>query len=126
MKRGIRKIVGGRQHAVGRQPIALVSNQADCSGYKSLGEENLPAANCIRPAETERGIALVSVLLILSLLLMLGVAVTFTTLSDKAITSNFQNVTSGFYAAEAGINTLHRLIRSEKFVTSSLLSDVLS
>ncbi len=120
MKRGIRKIVSGRQHAVGRQPFALVSNQADCSGYKSSGEENLPAANCIRPAETERGIALVSVLLILSLLLMLGVAVTFTTLSDKAITSNFQNVTSGFYAAEAGINTLHRLIRSEKFVTSSL------
>jgi hypothetical protein len=68
----------------------------------------------------ERGIALISVLLIMSLMLMLGVAVTFTSMSDQSITANFKNVTSGFYAAEAGVNGLHRLIRSEKFVISSL------
>jgi hypothetical protein len=68
----------------------------------------------------ESGIALISVLLIMSLMLMLGVAVTFTSLSDKAITANFKNVTSGFYAAEAGVSSMHRAIRSEKFVISSL------
>ena len=67
-----------------------------------------------------RGIALVSVLLIMSLMLMLGVDVTFTSVSDKFITSNFKNVTSGFYAAEAGVNTVHRLIRTDKFVVGSL------
>ncbi len=66
--------------------------------------------------------ALVGVLLIMSLMLMLGLAVTFTAVSDKAITSNFQNLTSGFYAAEAGLNNLHRLLRSDKFITSSLPS----
>jgi hypothetical protein len=68
----------------------------------------------------EKGIALVSVLLIMSLMLMLGMAVIFTSMSDQSITANFKNVTSGFYAAEAGVNGLHRLIRSEKFVISSL------
>ena len=70
--------------------------------------------------ETERGMALVGVLLILSLLLMLGLAVTFTALSDRSITSNFKNLTSGFYAAEAGVNNLHRVLRNDKFVLGSL------
>jgi PilX N-terminal len=71
-------------------------------------------------ADTERGMALVGVLLILSLLLMLGLAVTFTALSDKSITSNFKNLTSGFYAAEAGVNNLHRVLRNDKFLLGSL------
>ncbi|MFY9608724.1 MAG: PilX N-terminal domain-containing pilus assembly protein [Blastocatellia bacterium] len=70
--------------------------------------------------EAERGMALVGVMLILSLLLMLGLAVTFTALSDKSITSNFKNLTSGFYAAEAGINNLHRVLRNDRFVLGSL------
>src|SRR5512138_2634231 len=79
-----------------------------------------------RPARTgsehgdERGMALIAVLLILSLMLMLGLAVTFTSLSDKAITQNFKNLTSGFYAAEAGVNNLHRLLRNDKFIVGSL------
>src|SRR5438105_10183158 len=68
----------------------------------------------------ERGMALIAVLLILSLMLMLGLAVTFTSLSDKAITQNFKNLTSGFYAAEAGVNNLHRLLRNDKFIIGSL------
>ena len=75
-----------------------------------------------RTPEAERGMALVGVMLILSLLLMLGLAVTFTALSDKSITSNFKNLTSGFYAAEAGINNLHRVLRNDKFVLGSLPS----
>src|ERR1700704_1640795 len=68
----------------------------------------------------EQGMALISVMLIMSLMLMLAMAVTFTSLSDKAITSNFKNLTSGFYAAEAGVNNLHRLLRNERFVMASL------
>ncbi|HLG16746.1 MAG TPA: PilX N-terminal domain-containing pilus assembly protein [Blastocatellia bacterium] len=69
---------------------------------------------------TESGMALIGVLLILSLMLMLGLAVTFSSVSDKFITSNYKNITSGFYAAEAGIGNLHRILRSEQFVTGSL------
>src|SRR5215212_11352731 len=71
-------------------------------------------------ADRQRGMALVAVMLIMSLLLMLGLAVTFTSVSDKAITSNFKNLTSGFYAAEAGINNMRRTLRNDKFVLSSL------
>src|SRR5512143_3249110 len=71
-------------------------------------------------ASDERGMALVGVMLIKSLLLMVALAVTFTSLSDKSITSNFKNLTSGFYAAEAGVNNLHRLLRNDKFVMASL------
>ena len=71
-------------------------------------------------AQDERGMALIGVMLIMSLMLMLALAVTFTSLSDKSITSNFKNLTSGFYAAEAGVNNLHRLLRNEKFVMASL------
>jgi hypothetical protein len=68
----------------------------------------------------QRGMALVGVLLIMSLMLMLALAVTFTAVSDSLITANFKNTTAGFYAAEAGINNLHRLIRSKQLVLSSL------
>lgn len=68
----------------------------------------------------ERGMALIGVMLIMSLMLMLALAVTFTSLSDKSITSNFKNLTSGFYAAEAGVNNLHRLLRNDRFVLASL------
>src|SRR5215510_6360400 len=70
--------------------------------------------------DKERGMALLGVMLIMSLMLMLALAVTFTALSDKHITSNFKNLTSGFYAAEAGVNNLHRLLRNERFVMASL------
>lgn len=73
-----------------------------------------------RGRSDESGMALVAVLLIMSLMLMLGLAVTFTSVSDKFITSNFKNVTSGFYAAEAGMNNLHRMIRSDRFLLASL------
>jgi hypothetical protein len=73
-----------------------------------------------RRGSEESGMALVAVLLIMSLMLMLGLAVTFTSVSDSAITSNFKNLTSGFYAAEAGIGNLHRMIKSDKFVLASL------
>ena len=72
------------------------------------------------PGGNERGIALISVLLIMSLLLMLGLAVTFTSVSDKFITSNYKNMMSGFYAAEAGVNNLNRVLRTDEFVLASI------
>ncbi|HKV38525.1 MAG TPA: pilus assembly PilX N-terminal domain-containing protein, partial [Blastocatellia bacterium] len=78
------------------------------------------AATVFGPAETERGMALVTVMLVMSLMLMLGLAVTFTALSDNSVTSNFKNETKGFYAAEAGVHDLHRLIHSDQFVLGSL------
>lgn len=71
-------------------------------------------------ASGERGMALIGVMLIMSLMLMLALAVTFTSLSDKSITSNFKNLTAGFYAAEAGVSNVHRLLRNEKLVMASL------
>src|SRR5262245_4463213 len=88
------------------------SNKASRSG---MTRNQLVAA-----ADSERGMALVGVMLIMSLMLMLALAVTFTALSDKSITSNFKNLTSGFYAAEAGVNNLHRLLRNDRFVLASL------
>lgn len=68
----------------------------------------------------ERGMALVGVMLIMSLMVMLALAVTFTAVSDQSITSNFKSNTKGFYAAEAGINNSHRAIHSSQFVLASL------
>src|SRR5437016_3709364 len=83
---------------------------------RMAGSEFAPALQ----ADDERGMALIGVMLIMSLMLMLALAVTFTALSDKSITSNFKNLTSGFYAAEAGVSNLHRLLRNDKFVMGSL------
>jgi hypothetical protein len=90
-------------------------NRTTVAGKRKL--ERFLAASA---SANERGMALIGVLLIMSLVLMLGLAVTFTALSDKSITSNFKNLTSGFYAAEAGVNNLHRLLRNDKFITGSL------
>lgn len=70
--------------------------------------------------DSERGMALIGVMLIMSLMLMLALSVTFTALSDHAITGNFRNTTAGFYAAEAGVHNLHRLIRSKDFIVQSM------
>ncbi|MGH9822936.1 MAG: PilX N-terminal domain-containing pilus assembly protein, partial [Blastocatellia bacterium] len=68
----------------------------------------------------ERGVALITVLLVMSLMLMLSLAVTFTALSDNSVTSNFKNSTKGFYAAEAGIHNIHRLLGSDQFILGSI------
>src|SRR5215831_18981697 len=92
-------------------------NHHEMESMSKVTVNNLTTTNL---ATSERGMALIGVLLIMSLLLMLALAVTFTSLSDKSITSNFKNLTSGFYAAEAGVNNLHRLLRNDKFIVGSL------
>jgi hypothetical protein len=68
----------------------------------------------------EQGMALVGVMLVMSLMVMLALAVSFTALSDNSITSNFKNTTKGFYAAEAGIHNLQRVLNSNQFLVASL------
>src|SRR5262249_56511637 len=68
----------------------------------------------------ERGMALIGVMLVMSLMVMLALAVTFTALSDHSVTSNFRNGASGFYAAEAGINNVHRLIHGDQIALKSI------
>src|SRR5262245_21033683 len=92
-------------------------NHHEMESMSKVTVNNLTTTNL---ATSERGMALIGVLLIMSLLLMLALAVTFTSLSDKSITSNFKNLTSDFYAAEAGVNNLHRLLRNDKFIMGSL------
>ncbi|HSE38553.1 MAG TPA: PilX N-terminal domain-containing pilus assembly protein [Blastocatellia bacterium] len=97
---------------------AMLKRGRYCGGrWMRLAASDVISAN---RAEDQRGMALIGVMLIMSLLLMLALAVTFTSLSDKSITSNFKNLTSGFYAAEAGVNNLHRLLRNDKFILASL------
>src|SRR4029453_13058782 len=92
-------------------------NQHEMESISKVAANDVTTADLAR---SERGMALIGVLLILSLLLMLALAVTFTSLSDKSITSNFKNLTSGFYAAEAGVNNLHRLLRNDRFIMASI------
>src|SRR5215471_18576609 len=106
----------------GNESIDKLSREGFDAGRSKLPARTSEGAvnSRARSLEGQRGMALITVLLIMSLLLMLGLAVTFTSVSDKAITSNFKNLTSGFYAAEAGVNNLHRLLRNDKFIMGSL------
>jgi hypothetical protein len=100
--------------------VERVAIDSGAVALKRLRRRLEGTASWAERAPDERGMALVGVLLIMSLMLMLGLAVTFTAVSDKAITANFQNLTSGFYAAEAGLNNLHRVLRTDKFILSSI------
>src|ERR1044072_1477127 len=104
--------------AEGRRMRGKYNSVRGVEARGSLSNANVESGD-VRRLNDERGMTLVAVMLIMSLMLMLGLAVTFTSVSDKAITSNFKNLTSGFYAAEAGINNLHRLLRNDKCVLSS-------
>lgn len=99
---------------------AVLTLSLKTRGERASGKPCEQPAGELNRRSDEAGVALVAVLLIMSLLLMLGLAVTFSSVSDKFVTSNFKNVTSGFYAAEAGIQNLHRMLRSDRFVLASL------
>jgi hypothetical protein len=52
----------------------------------------------------QAGIALITVLLILSLLMVMAVSLTTSIISDTTLRGAFARVTTGFYAAESGVN----------------------
>src|SRR5215470_5763985 len=87
---------------------------------KRLKSSRCSAADCGRRPGGERGMALIGVMLLMSLMVMLALAVTFTALSDHSVTSNFRNGTSGFYAAEAGINVIHRILHGDQLAQRSI------
>ena len=63
-----------------------------------------------RPIRSERGVALVIVLLVVVLLSALGLALALLTSTDRSIAAGYQWSAETFYVAESGIErTLHEL-----------------
>jgi len=52
----------------------------------------------------QAGVALITVLLVLSLIMVMAVSLTTSVLSDTTLRGAFARVTTGFYAAESGVN----------------------
>ena len=72
--------------------------------------------------ETQRGIALILALLVLSFLTILGTALLTTTTIDIWISDNYKNATQSLYAAEAGIDHARELIRTDDRTLTALLT----
>ena len=72
--------------------------------------------------ETQRGIALVLALLVLSFLTILGAALLTTSTIDIWISDNYKNATQSLYAAEAGIDHARELIRTDGRTLTALLT----
>jgi Tfp pilus assembly protein PilX len=75
-----------------------------------------------RITETQRGIALVLALLVLSFLTILGTALLTTSTIDIWISDNYKNSTQSLYAAEAGIDHARELIRADGHTLTALLT----
>ena len=72
--------------------------------------------------ETQRGIALILALLVLSFLTILGTALLTTATIDIWISDNYKNATQSLYAAEAGIDHARELIRRDGRTLTALLT----
>jgi Tfp pilus assembly protein PilX len=75
-----------------------------------------------RITDTQRGIALVLALLVLSFLTILGTALLTTSTIDIWISDNYKNATQSLYAAEAGIDHARELIRTDGRTLTALLT----
>ena len=75
-----------------------------------------------RITETQRGIALVLALLVLSFLTILGTALLTTSTIDIWISDNYKNATQSLYAAEAGVDHARELIRTDGRTLTALLT----
>jgi len=72
--------------------------------------------------ETQRGIALILALVVLSFLTILGTALLTTATIDIWISDNYKNATQSLYAAEAGIDHARELIRRDGRTLTALLT----
>jgi Tfp pilus assembly protein PilX len=72
--------------------------------------------------ETQKGIALILALLVLSFLTILGTALLTTATIDIWISDNYKNATQSLYAAEAGIDHARELIRTDGRTLTALLA----
>src|SRR5215471_3735051 len=68
---------------------------------------------------SERGVALVSVLLIMALLLVLALGISLTSVSELGVSSAYGSQTRAFQAAEAGLNHGASLVSNFLVDTSS-------
>jgi len=73
----------------------------------------------IDTASSERGVALVSTLLIMALLIVLGLGISLTSISELGVSSAYSNQTRAFQAAEAGLNHAASLVSNFQVDTSS-------
>src|SRR5262245_6094129 len=62
--------------------------------------------------DAERGVALITVLLLLSLLMALVMGISLTSISEAGVTNTYSNHTKAFQAAEAGLNHSLSLVRN--------------
>src|SRR5262249_874366 len=70
-------------------------------------------------ASSERGVALVSTLLIMALLIVLALGISLTSISELGVSSAYSSQTRAFQAAEAGLNHAASLVSNFQVDTSS-------
>src|SRR5437763_9397263 len=63
-----------------------------------------------RFAQSERGIALISALMVMTMLLALGIAVVYSTTVDNVITKSQRVGEESFFAADAGVGIARRAL----------------
>src|SRR5438105_2722383 len=73
--------------------------------------------------ESQRGIALILALLVLSFLTILGSALVTTATIDIWISENYKSATQNLYLTEAGIEQARELLRTSASSTTQLLTN---
>lgn len=90
----------------------------------------LKSTGAIRPlraARNERGVTLVMTLLTLALMLLLGLALTMSSLSAVIVSGNYERDAGSFYLAEAGVNhalSIFRAMNGDPGHTGTLTGDL--
>lgn len=80
-----------------------------------------------RVARTQRGVTLVLALLTMSLMLLLGLALTMSSMSGVIVSGNYEREMRSFYTAEAGVNhalSIFRAVNGDPGNTGSLTGDL--
>src|SRR5581483_3608895 len=78
-------------------------------------------------ARSERGVTLILTLMTLSLMLLLGLALTMSSMSGLVVSANYESDTSSFYLAEAGVShalSVFRAMSGDPGKTGTLTGDL--
>jgi Tfp pilus assembly protein PilX len=81
-------------------------------GLRRKGSTAMKTKEIRKPLNSEKGIALVSVILIMSTLVLLGSTAVIMTSTDLKISGNYKLSEQAFYAAEAGVEEARARMRS--------------
>jgi hypothetical protein len=98
----------GRPFSVGgRRPLQKVFTPTNCVNQFSHAETEVPGIKIMRDARDnlggERGMILITVLLLLSLLMVVGMGAALSVQNDFRMTANLRSGTAASYLADAGI-----------------------